>query len=419
MLTDEQCKDTSYVEKYIAEHSITVESAEKDLIAEATKAAESMTEYPLTPSQMGVYLACMHNPKGTMYNTPTCYTFDRGAVDIDALKSAVQKAVKNHEGLMFYVDASSGEPMMKPREVIVDIPQITVSDSELEKAKKNFVKPFDLTNDYLFRLEIIETETKTCFLTDFHHIAFDGTSIAVICREISELYSGGEIEAEGIGQFGLSVYEENFTHTDAYEEAHKYYENIFAGLEVNTRLVADMNEDDGVEDKPCERFSRVLPDNISAERVDGFIKDNGVTENTLFLGATAYAAAKFTGQEEAVICTANHSRSDPRMRNTVGMMVRTLPVYINIDETAKAGDYLKDVQTAQRGAIKRGNYPFVKLAGEYGLDTDIMFAYQSDLFNTFALGENRVKMERIPVHSALVPITIMIFKSDGGFEMDF
>ena len=419
ILTDEQCKDIRYVENYIAEHNITAESAKEDLIAEAVEAAEKMKEYPLTPSQMGVYLACMHNPKGTMYNTPTCYTFEKGAVDIDALRDAVQKAVKNHEGLRFYVDASSGEPMMKPRDITVDVPQITVSDSELEKAKKDFVKPFDLTNDYLFRFEIIETETKTCFLMDFHHIAFDGTSIAVICREISELYLGGELEAEEIGQFGLSVYEEKFTHTDAYEEAHKYYENIFAGLEVNSKLVADMNEDEGVEDKPCERFRRVLPDDISAEKVDRFIKENGVTENTLFLGATAYAAAKFTGQEEAVICTANHGRSDPRMRNTVGMMVRTLPVYINIDETAKVDDYLKGVQAAQRGAIKRGNYPFVKLAGEYGLDTDIMFAYQSDLFNTFALGENRVGMERIPVCSALAPITIMIFKSDGGFEIDF
>ncbi len=399
--------------------SLALQGAGADLIAESVNAAKVMKEYPLTPSQMGIYLACMHNPKGTMYNTPTCYTFDKSGIDINALKEAVETAVKNHEGLGFYIDASGGEPVMRPRDVKVDIPVITVSDSQLEKAKKQFVKPFDLANDYLFRFEIIETETKLCFLMDFHHIAFDGTSVSVICREISALYSGGEIEPEGIGQFGLSVYEEKFAQTDAYQEAHKYYENIFAGLETNSKLVADMNEDDAVEDKPCRRFKRVLPEDISAEKVDGFIKENGITENTLFLGATAYAAAKFTGQEEAVICTANHGRHDSRMRNTVGMMVRTLPVYINIDEKAKVDDYLTNVQTAQRDAIKYGNYPFVKLAGEYGLDTDIMFAYQSDLFNTFALGENKVEMERISVYSALAPLSIMIFKSGGGFEMDF
>ncbi len=392
---------------------------EKDLIAESAAEARDMKEYPLTPSQMGVYLACMHNPGGLMYNSPLCYTFDKGAVDIDALKSAVETAVKNHEGLRYYIDASGGEPVMKPREVIVDIPVISASEGELEKLKNDFVKPFDLERDYLFRFEIIETETKMCFLTDYHHIAVDGTSFSVMCGEISTLYSGGKIEPEEIGQFGLSVYEEKFAETPAYEEARKYYENIFAGLETNSMLVADMNEDDTVADKPCSEFRRILPDDISVEKVDKFIKENGITENTLFLGAVAYAAAKFTAQEDAVICTVNHGRPDPRMRNTVGMMIRTLPLYIKIDETATVVDYLAGVRAAQRGAIKIGNYPFVKLAGEYGIDAGIFFAYQSDSFNTFTLGESTVEMERVPSYSAQSPLSIMVFKYGGAFEMDF
>ncbi len=287
---------------------------EIDLIAESVAEARDMKEYPLTPSQMGVYLACMHNPSGLMYNSPLCYTFDKGAVDINALRSAVERAVKNHEGLRFYIDASGGEPVMKPREVKVDIPVIKASESDLEKLKNDFVKPFDLEHDYLFRFEIIETETKMCFLTDYHHIAVDGTSFSVLCGEISALYSGGDIEPEEIGQFGLSVYEEKFTSTPEYEAAHKYYENIFAGLETNSMLVADMNEDEAAADKPCREFRRILPKDISVEKVDAFIKENGLTENTLFLGAVAYAAAKFTAQEEAVICTVNHGRHDQRMR---------------------------------------------------------------------------------------------------------
>ena len=392
---------------------------EKDLIAESIAQTRDMKEYPLTPSQMGVYLACINNPSGTIYNSPLCYTFDKGAVDIDALKSAVERAVKNHEGLRYYIDTSSGEPVMRPREVTVDIPVISASDDELEKLKNDFVKPFDLERDYLFRFEIIKTETKMCFLTDYHHIAVDGTSFSVLCAEISTLYSGGEIEPEEIGQFGMSVYEEKFADTPAYEEAHKYYENIFAGLETNSKLIPDMNEDENIKDKPCRGFRRILPDDISVEKVDEFIKENGITENTLFLGAVAYAAAKFTGGEESVIFTLNHGRHDPRMRNTVGMMVRTLPLYIKIDDTAKVSDYLSGVRSAQRGVIKNGNYPYVKLAGEYGLDAGIMFAYQSDSFNTFTLGENTVEMERIPTHIAQSPIAIMVFKYGGVFEMDF
>ncbi len=362
---------------------------------------------------------CIHNPNSKIYNSPLCYNFDKGAVDIDKLKYAVEGAVKNHEALCCYIDASSGEPVMRRREVTVDIPVINMSDSELDKAKIDFVKPFDLEHDYLFHFEIIMTETKMCFLTDYHHIAVDGLSFSVLCDEISTLYSGGRIEPEQIGQFGMSVYEEKFAATPAYQEAHKYYDDIFAGNETNTKLVPDMSGDETAADKPCEIFRRVLPDDISVERVDAFIKENGVTENNLFLGAVAYAAAKFTGQEDAVICTVNHGRHDPRMAKTVGMLVRTLPIYIKIDENAKVGDYLAYVRAAQRGVIKQGNYPYVKLAGEYGIDAGVFFAYQSDMFNTFTLGESTVEMERVHSNSAQSPLSIMVFKYHGRFEMDF
>ena len=88
-------------------------NTEKDLIAESAAEARNMKEYPLTPSQMGVYLACINDPDSLIYNSPLCYNFDKGTVDIERLKSAVETAVKNHEALRYYIDTSSGEPVMK------------------------------------------------------------------------------------------------------------------------------------------------------------------------------------------------------------------------------------------------------------------------------------------------------------------
>ena len=48
-----------------------------------TYKGEKRELYPLTPSQMGVYLSCMHNPKGTMYNIPCTYVFDSGSTQRD------------------------------------------------------------------------------------------------------------------------------------------------------------------------------------------------------------------------------------------------------------------------------------------------------------------------------------------------
>ena len=395
-----------------------MENAGEDLIAQCISVEQDA--YPLTSSQMGVYLACNRNPEGTMYNTPCCYTFDKElGIDIAKLIEAVGRMVKNHDAFCFVVDAQSGTPVMRKRDVHVDIPVIPVSDSGLDEAKKHFVKPFDLTQDQLFRFTIFETETQYCFAMDFHHIAFDGTSVSVVCSEISALYSGKEIESEKLGLFGMSLYEEKLVQTEKYQEAKDYFEKIFSGLEVNSRLVNDLQEDDTVEDKPSRRFTRFLSDELSVQNVKSFTESHGITENTLFLGACEYAAAKFTGQNEAVICTANHGRDDGRMKNTVGMLVRTLPLYTNIDETDRISDYLAGVQENQLAAIKHSSYPFVNLATDFQMDTDIMFAYQSDAFNSFEIADVTLEMERISVDSALAPLSIMVFKVHGGFEIEF
>ena len=52
---------------------------------------------------------------------------------------------------------------------------------------KSLIKPFDLLNDQLYRIEIIESDSNYLFL-DFHHIICDGTSEAIILNDIIDLY---------------------------------------------------------------------------------------------------------------------------------------------------------------------------------------------------------------------------------------
>ena len=162
--------------------------------------------YPLTPSQMGIYLSCMQNPKGTMYNIPCTYFFDKGSLDTDRLINAVRKAVDNHPVMKIFIDNSTGSPMMKPRDSVdFDIPVVQVDN--LEQAGKDFVKPFDLAKDILFRFAVFECGDKSMFAMDLHHIISDGTSVSVICNDIALAYDGKELEPEKFSQLDLSVFE--------------------------------------------------------------------------------------------------------------------------------------------------------------------------------------------------------------------
>ncbi|MGN0538116.1 MAG: amino acid adenylation domain-containing protein, partial [Acutalibacteraceae bacterium] len=406
-----------FEEKTPAKIAAVLENAGADIFAECQ--AEKKKLYPLTPSQMGVYLACVQNPNGTMYNTPASYTFGKDAgIDIDRLILSIQKAVDNHAALKLVIDSSTGTPLMKPKKALtLDIPVIKTDN--LEQARKTFVQPFDIANGPLCRFAIFETETLYCLAMDFHHLVFDGTSASVICKEITLAYNGEEIPSEQLTQLDLAVYEEKLENTEAYAAAKAYYDGIFSGVDAKSEITADFKEDVAVENKPAAEFNIFVNDALSSANVEAFTHKIGVTPNTLFLGAYEYAVSKFTGQSETVVCTVDHGRHDSRMQNTVGMMVRTLPLYANIDEESTVADFLSSVQNNLQNTIKHDVYPFVKLSSDYDIAADIMLAYQSDAFNSFEIGGVNLKMIPIPVESSLAKLNIMIFKANGGFELRF
>lgn len=105
---------------------------------------------------------------------------------------------------------------MKLRDSVeFDIPVVQVNN--LEQAGKDFVKPFDLEKDILFRFAIFECGDKSMFAMDFHHIISDGTSVSVICNDIALAYDGKELEPEKFSQLDLSVFEEKLEETEEYQ----------------------------------------------------------------------------------------------------------------------------------------------------------------------------------------------------------
>lgn len=383
-----------------------------------TYKGEKRELYPLTPSQMGIYLSCMHNPKGTMYNIPCTYVFDKGSLDTDRLINAVRKTVDNHPVMKIFIDNSTGSPMMKLRDSVeFDIPVVQVDN--LEQAGKDFVKPFDLEKDVLFRFAIFECGDKSMFAMDLHHIISDGTSVSVICNDIALAYDGKELEPEKFSQLDLSVFEEKLEETEEYQKSKNYYDSIFSAVESKSEITEDFAENSEVEDKPSGSFELSTNGKFSVEDVRNFALANRITPYTVFLGAYEYAVAKFTNQCETTVCTVTHGRFDKQLKNTVGMMVRTLPIHANIDEEDTVSDYLKKIRRNIKETVANDWFPFMKLASDYDLSADIMLAYQADIFNTFKIGGQALKLKLVPLKSAISKLNAMVFESETDFELRF
>ena len=172
-------------------------------------------EYPLTDSQMGVYLECVNDPDATMYNIPMCCELPEN-IQLERFKNAVQKAVARHASFGINILLSNGAPVMclHPEYQKADVKEWEVED--MEAVKRTFVRPFRLEGEPLYRMALYLCKGRWYFLFDVHHLIFDGTSVTVFLDEISLLYEGEEPKQEEISLTDLSVYEETLKETPEY-----------------------------------------------------------------------------------------------------------------------------------------------------------------------------------------------------------
>ena len=331
------------------------------------------SEYPLTASQLGVYFAMEKEPDTLMYNNPISIELDEN-VDIDKLVKAVEKSLNNHGAYHCNIDVVKGIPCMIPNGRNCFVLKKSVKD--MEKALKDFVRPFDFKEGELIRSEIIDDGRKKVLALDGHHIVFDGTTLSILLKEIERAYEDRDIFEEKTSAFDLSTYEEYQKNTDKYKEAEEYFDRLFDGREISNDFPHDY------EDTNAAKLGTVEI-NISPERTKllKFIKENGITENTLFLGAFSYVLAVYNGTKSALVSVAESGRHTSMTFNTAGMLVKTLALPVDIKGERNIADFLRNLQGTFRQSVKNDLYPFSETAGKYGLTNDFSFVYIFSISN--------------------------------------
>ena len=367
---------------------------------------------PLTDSQRGVYLECMDEPESTMYNIPFVCELPKD-IDLNKFINAVRTVAGKHQVLNVTIQAPEGVPEMiyHPAEFVISKTKV----KDLDQACRDFVKPFDLENGPLYRFEIMQSGDKTAFVFDIHHLVFDGTSSEAFISQIADVYNGKDCPSEKLTMFDVASSEEALKDSPEYHDAQKYFQGKLDGFEFDSKLVPDQVIDKEFIGSGTINISSA--DKFDFAAVSDFVKKNKITENTLFLGAFAYALAKFNGTDNSSFCTVNNGRHDPRLDTSVGMFVRTMPLYYEIDEKTSVSKFLPFVQEDFYETMNNDCISFGELASEYGVNTDVMFIYQAELFNGAKFGKTSVDMVPIENRYSQTDLDVMLIKKAGEYEL--
>lgn len=117
--------------------------------------------------------------------------------------------------------------------------------------------------------------------------------------------------------------------------------------------------------------------------------------------------------------TIYHGRNDSRLSETVGMLVKTLPVYCDFSGNAK--DCLAGVQQQLIDSMNNDIYPFSQISHEFNIKADAMVIYQGDNFAFDNIGGEYAQEEPVQLNMAKAPVSISISieRNKFVFEIEY
>ena len=359
---------------------------------------------PLSQSQLGIYAECVHHENEVFYNLPFLYVFD-GSIDADRLCRAIEATIQAHPVFFTRIELSEeGEPLQTIDTDEVSSFKFQVSSfTDLEAEKKKFIEPFQLHGGRLFHTKVMRDAEHVYWLFDMHHIISDGSSYHIIVCDVETAYNGGTLAPEEMSMQEFALAEAEMRKTPAFEEGKQWYAQNFDCGDTFTQLMPDLE----IPEHTDAYKLRIL--NIEMDRVDAFCKTNGIKKSTFFTSAFSFLLAKYNNDQESLFTTVFNGRTDPKFQHSVGMTVKTLPVYAKFMDETTVLDFMKAGEEQMIGCRKHDLYSYTDIMTDLNLQTNAMFAWHGLMLDFTELMGKPMEAIQLRKHNEGVSFYLMAF----------
>ena len=369
------------------------------------------TSAPLTKTQYGLYVECLNHPGEPCYDVPFLYVLD-GSLDEDRLRKAVETAVAAHPTLFTRIELTDeGEPVQTIDDTETFSLQVEHID-DIEAAKKTMIQPFNIVDGRLFYIRLLRDKEHFYFFQNVHHTIFDGSSQAIMLADIEKAYNGEPLDAEQLTMAQLAVEEDKQRGTAAFEEDKKWYADHFECGDCYSPLLPDRDDKQFVD----AILTRTMA--VDMDRMDAFCKANGVFRSSVFTAAYGYLLAKYNNEQQALFSTVHNGRADKRSSRTVGMMVKTVPVYAKFDDDTRVLDFIKTGEEQMKGCRQHGLYSYSDALNDLGLQPATLFVWHGSTWGDRPFCGKPMELVFLRNSSREVSLYMKVVIKDGRFVVE-
>ncbi|MFF4948094.1 amino acid adenylation domain-containing protein [Streptomyces chattanoogensis] len=314
---------------------------------------------------------------GATYNLPFVLRL-RGAVDRDALGSALRDTVLRQESLRTVFVDEGGVPwqrILEPDEVDVPLNAVTVTEADLaEELATAAGRGFDLASEPPLRAWLFDLGPQDhVLLLVLHHIAMDGWSLEPLFRDLSTAY-GARVEGREpsweplpVQYADYAVWQREMLGSESDPESLvsrqlRYWQEALAGLPDELALPYDRPRP-AVGSQQGDLVPVVL-DAPLHQALTGLAQRTGSSLFMVFQAALAALLTRMGAGHDIPIGAPTAGRADEALDDLVGFFVNTLVLRVDTSGNPTFEELLKRVRDVDLEAFSHQDVPFDRLVEE-------------------------------------------------------
>ena len=328
---------------------------------------------PTSYSQRRMWLIQKLNPQTTAYNVPFAFRL-RGALNRDALQSALRAVTQRHEAFRTSFEAVNGEPMA----ILRDPPDVKIAyhdlcaepDAKRESAAQALLReitttPFDLSRPGLQRAALVRLgERDHAFLWLIHHAICDYWAGGVLMRELQQAYCAALVGKEpGFDPLVLEYADYAAWERQQVLSGHHARELEFWRARLRDlpalKLPADFERRQSFTGQGGTVFDRLAP--ATLDRLRAFSVEHRVTPFMTLLACFQVMLARYSGQLDFAVGTPIANRGRIESEDLVGTLVNTLVMRADLTGDPTFAEFLSRVQLRSLEAYAHQGIPFERV----------------------------------------------------------
>lgn len=374
--------------------------ATDEAVATEHHAGES---FPMTFAQQGVYMECLRNPEATFYNLPILISMPSGT-DAETLRTQVARLISLHPAFFTHFAPVGDEVrMFYPESTEANVEMLSIAEDEFEQFKQNCYRPFDLSSGPLYRCSVLTVADRVYLLFDSHHLISDGGSTSVFFEQLTALLNGADVEAERYTYFDFANDQRRFAESEAFEEHRQFFAAQLSDFEEVTEVQQNLHDGGTPKQHEAYTFIRNIGRGVLPEEA---------TEAHFWLAAATYTLGRFAGTKDIYISTVSGGRQNLNIAETVGMFVNTLPFHAHIRQQ-RVREYIKETADTFRDTMAHENYPFARIAADFGYTAATTYAFQLGMVDSYMTDDAEMHVELLGDEEPKFKIGIMIDVREG------